>query len=84
MGGKRGQCSYSQPRHDHYFLEKKGRELARCINAVNNWEWIDMAPLDAPIGDPQDVVGRKTRGFWDHDGLKPHDSNLRKLDYEDC
>lgn len=65
------------------FLKKRVGNSHNVLKPAKDQEQINMAPLDVPIGDPQDVVGREMRGFQDHNGLKPYDSNLRKLDYED-
>jgi len=40
--------------------------------------------MDVPIGDPHDIVGRKLRRIWQQAHLKPHDKNLRTLEYGDC
>ena len=40
--------------------------------------------MEVPINDPQDLVEQKMRWCWQKIHLKPHDSNLNRLEYRDC
>jgi hypothetical protein len=50
---------------------------------AKDWVWKDMQQMEVPIDDPQDLVGRKMRWCWQKMHLKPHDSNLNRLEYGD-
>jgi hypothetical protein len=40
--------------------------------------------MDVLISDPQDIVRRTLRRIWQEAYLKPHNKNLRTLEYSDC
>lgn len=51
---------------------------------AKDWSWVEVQSMDVPIGDPHNIVERKMKRIWQQAHLKPHDKNLRTLEYRDC
>lgn len=66
------------------YLKKRVGDSHDVSKPAEAWSWVDVQLMDVPIGDPQDIVGRTLRRIWQEAHLKPHDKNLRTLEYSDC
>jgi hypothetical protein len=66
------------------YLKKRVGDSHDVSKPAKDWRWIDVQQMDVPIGDPHDIVRRKLRLIWQEAHLKPHDKNLRTLEYGDC
>jgi hypothetical protein len=65
-------------------LKKRVGDSHDVSKPAEAWEWVEVQSMDVPIGDPQDIVVRRLRRIWQQAHLKPHDKNLRTLEYGDC
>jgi hypothetical protein len=66
------------------YVRKRVGDSHDVSKPAKYWEWADCVMLEVPTGDPQDIVSQRMKMFWEQRRLKPHDSNLRRLEYEDC
>ncbi|KAG9240847.1 hypothetical protein BJ878DRAFT_483468 [Calycina marina] len=66
------------------YLKKRVGDSHDISKPAEDWSWVDVQLMDVPIGDPQDIVERTLRRLWQEVHLKPHDKNLRTLEYGDC
>jgi hypothetical protein len=66
------------------YLRKRVGDSHDVSKPAKGWEWVDLEPMEIPIGDPHNLVGQNMRQYWQLMHLKPHDSNLNKLEFEDC
>jgi chemotaxis protein histidine kinase CheA len=48
------------------------------------WEWKDLGAIEVPMGDPHGLVRGKVNHLWSKANLQPHNSDLKKLNHEDC
>jgi hypothetical protein len=66
------------------YVRKRVGDSHDVSKPAKYWEWTDCVTLEVPTGDPQNIVRKRMKMFWEQRKLKPHDSILRKLEYEDC
>ena len=66
------------------YLKRRVGDSHDVSKPAEAWEWVEVQSMDVPIGDPQDMVARRLRWIWQQTHLKPHDKNLRTLEYGDC
>jgi hypothetical protein len=66
------------------YLKRRVGDSHDASKPAEAWEWEEVQPMNVPIGDPQDIVVRKLSWIWQQAHLKPHDKNLRTLEYGDC
>jgi hypothetical protein len=66
------------------YLKKRVGDSHDVSKPAKDWVWEDMQQMEVPIDDPQDLVGQKMSSCWQKIRLKPHDSNLNRLEYGDC
>lgn len=76
--------SILEPNTITVFVRKRVGDSRDVSRLAEDCEWVDMPSLEIPTGDPYDSVGRRMRMLWAAKKLRPHDSNLRRLEYEDC
>jgi hypothetical protein len=76
--------SILEPNTITVFVRKRVGDSRDVSRLAEDCEWVDMPLLEIPTRDPYNSVGRRMRMLWAAKKLRPHDSNLRRLEYEDC
>lgn len=66
------------------YVKKRVGDSHDISQPAKHWEWRDVTTLEVPINDPQRIVERRMRMFWEQRKWKPYNSNLRTLAFEDC
>ena len=66
------------------YLKRSVGDSHDVLKPAKDRKWKVVHRMDVPIGDPHNIVGRKMKWVWREKHLKPHDKNLRTLEYGDC